>query len=65
MFKQLDERMKNLTVLDIGLTKLTVFFMTIALAKLFPQLLGINLKILIILVIACAIKPMIDFWVKK
>ena len=46
MFDKLNDRVKGLTVVDIGLTKGAVFFATIIIVKLFPQLLGINYPLL-------------------
>lgn len=65
MFERLNERVKKLTAMDIGLVKWTVLFATIIIVKLFPQLLNISYPVLIILTIACAIKPSYKFWLKK
>lgn len=64
MFEKLNERVRKLTVIDIGLTKWTAFFAAIIIVKLFPQLLRINFVILAALLIICAIKPMYKFWIK-
>lgn len=64
MFEKLNERVKRLTVVDIGLTKWSVFFATIIIIKLFPQLMRINYGILAVLMIACAAKPLYKFWIK-
>ena len=65
MFENWNERIKKMTVMDIGLVKMSVFFFTIIIVKLFPQLLKINYAILIVLVLACGIKPLYKFWIKK
>jgi len=65
MFKYLNEKIKKLDVLDIGLVKMSVLFATIGIVKLFPGLQRINLKILIILVLLCAARPFYKVWVKK
>jgi len=65
MFKNWNEKIKRMTVVDIGLVKISVFFFTIIIMKLFPQLLKINYTILILLVLACGIKPLYVFWIKK
>ncbi|MFH1238978.1 MAG: hypothetical protein V1653_02580 [bacterium] len=65
MFEKMDERVKKLTTIDIGLTKLAVFFGTIIVVRLFPQLLNISFLVLAVLMIACAVKPFYAFWVKK
>ena len=65
MFSKMNERVKKLTVLDIGLTKFAVLFATIIIVKIFPQLLDISYPVLIILVLACGAKPLYAFWAKK
>jgi len=64
MFEKLNERVRKLTVIDIGLTKWAVFFAAIIIVKFFPQLLRINFVILAVLLIICAIKPTYKFWIK-
>jgi len=65
MFEKMNERIKKLTVMDIGLVKGTVFFATIIIVKLFPQLLRINHAVLLVLMIACSARPLYKFWIKK
>lgn len=65
MFKNWNERIKKMTVMDIGLVKWSVFFFTIIIIKLFPQLLKINYAVLIVLVMVCGIKPLYKFWIRK
>lgn len=65
MFEKLNERIKRLTVIDIGLTKWSVFFATIIIVKIFPQLLNINYPILIILMLVLAAKPLYVIWIRK
>ena len=61
----LDERVKKLTVADIGLTKLSVFFFTILVVQFLPFLLLMNTFTLILLVILSAARPFYVFWLKK
>jgi Na+/glutamate symporter len=65
MFEAMNERVKKLTVNDIGLIKLSVFFATIFIIHMFPQLLNISYPVLIILAIALAAKPIYAMWFKK
>lgn len=65
MFERMNERLKKMTVIDIGLVKWTAFFFAIIVVKLFPQLLKINYPILIILALVCGAKPLYKFWIKK
>lgn len=61
----MNEKIKKMTVWDIGLVKWSVFFFAIIIVKLFPQLLNIGYPILIVLMIACGAKPLCKFWIKK
>jgi hypothetical protein len=65
MFKKMNERLRKLTVVDMGLVKWSVFFAAIIIVKLFPQLLKINYGVLILLTIACGARPLYKFWIKK
>jgi len=65
LWKNMDGKVKNMTVMDIGLVKMSVFFFTIIISKFFPQLLKINYAVLIVLVLACGAKPLYKFWIKK
>jgi heme/copper-type cytochrome/quinol oxidase subunit 1 len=58
-------RIKKMTVTDIGLVKWSVFFTTIIIVKLFPQLLKISYVVLFMLMVACSIKPLYSFWIKS
>lgn len=64
-WKNMDAKVKKMTVMDIGLVKFSAFFFAIIIVKLFPQLLKIDYVVLIVLVLACGIKPLYKFWVKK
>jgi len=65
MFKSWNERIKGMTIMDIGLVKFTAFFFTIIIVKLFPSLLNIKYPILIALILACGMKPLYKFWFAK
>ncbi|MFH1578178.1 MAG: hypothetical protein ABIC18_03805 [Candidatus Omnitrophota bacterium] len=65
MFAGLNERVKRLTIIDVKLIKLAVFFAAIIVVKLFPQLLRINFPLLILLVILCSARPFYKVWLKK
>ena len=64
-WNSMNERIKNMTVMDIGLTKFAALFAGIIIAKLFPQLLKINYVVLIALMLAFGAKPLFKFWMKK
>jgi len=58
----LNEKMKKMTVVDIGLVKMSVFFFALIMAKIFPVLLNISYPVLIVIVLACAAKPLYKTW---
>jgi len=65
MFGKMNQRVKNLTVVDIGLVKWSVLFATIIIVKIFPQLLKIDYVVLVALMLICGAKPLYKFWFKK
>jgi hypothetical protein len=65
MFENWNEKIRKMTVMDIGLVKWSVFFFTIIIVKFFPQLLNINYVVLVVLMLACGAKPLYVFWIKK
>ena len=65
MFDKMNERIKRLNAIDIGLIKWSAFFGTIIVVKIFPQLLNIGYPILIILMLALAAKPFYAVWIKR
>lgn len=65
MFEFINEKIKTMTAMDIGLVKLSVFFSAIIIVKLIPSLLNISYPILIVLVFAAAARPVYKIWIKK
>lgn len=65
MLENWNERIKKLTVIDIGLIKWASFIFGIIVVKVFPQLLNIGYPVLIALVLVCGIRPLYKFWLKK
>ncbi|MDD5680271.1 MAG: hypothetical protein PHI59_03410 [Candidatus Omnitrophica bacterium] len=65
MMDFINAKIKKLTVVDIGLVKLSVFFFTIIIVKLIPRLLNISYLALVILLLAAASVPMYGIWIKK
>jgi len=64
-WENMNEKIKKMTVMDIGLVKWSVFFFTIIIVKFFPQLLKINYTVLIVLMLVCGARPLYKFWIKK
>jgi len=65
MFCGLNEKVKKLTVIDISLVKLSVFFFSIIAVKLSPGLLKLSYPALTILILVCGAKPFYNVWFKK
>ena len=61
----MNERISKLSFLDIAFIKLSVFFATILIVKLIPELLNLRILSLAILVVGFAILPFYKFWFKK
>ena len=64
-WRYMDEKVKKMTAMDMGLVKWSVFFFTIIIVKLFPQLLQINYIVLVVLALACSARPLYKIWIKK
>ncbi len=65
MIEEMNKRIKNLTVWDIGLTKLAVFCFTVALVKIFPVIMVPRIRYWVILLVLLAIKPAYRFIANK
>lgn len=65
MFAGMNERIRKLSVMDIGLIKWSVFFTSIIIVKLFPRLLNINYAVLFIFMLLCAARPFYKVWIKR
>ncbi len=65
LWDSMNKKIRNMTVWDIGWVKWSVFFFTIIIVKIFPKLLNISFPILIVLMLACAAKPIYKIWIKK
>ena len=65
LWRSMDEKIRKMTVMDVGLVKMSVFFSTIIIVKFFPQLLKINYAVLVVLMLACGARPLYKFWIKK
>jgi len=65
MFKKVNQRAKNLSLMDVKLIQLSTLFSGILLVKLFPSLLRISYLVLSVLLLICLVKPFYSFWIKK
>ena len=62
MIRILNEKIKRLSVVDIGLVKLASFFFAILMVKIFPALLSLSYPVLIIVVLCLGAKPLYKMW---
>ncbi|MCX5751977.1 MAG: hypothetical protein NT099_10035 [Candidatus Saganbacteria bacterium] len=65
MFNYLNERIKKLSVVDMGLIKLAAMTFGILLVKILPQLISVRYRFLILLMVLFALKPVYVVWFKK
>lgn len=61
----MDSKTKNLDVLDIGLVKVSVFFFTLMVAKLWAPLLSLEWYWYALVFVLAAIKPAYDVFKSK
>lgn len=64
LIKSMDNKVKKMDIIDLSLTKFSVIFVTLAVAKLWPPILSINWYIYAILGVALAIRPLSNFFKK-
>lgn len=65
ILKNMNERVKKFSTLDLKLAQAAAMFVALILAKLIPQIIGINIWWFAALLVLCAIKPFYVFWIKK
>jgi hypothetical protein len=65
MINYLNGRVKKLDVLDIVFTKLSVIVVSIGLVKFLPLLMTIRFRVLLVLLVIFAARPVYSFLVKK
>ena len=65
MINEMNKRIKNLSVWDIGLTKAAVFCFAVIIVKLLPVILTIRIRIWIVLLVLLAAKPLWVFLINR
>ncbi|MCK5287504.1 MAG: hypothetical protein KAI91_07865 [Candidatus Omnitrophica bacterium] len=63
--KSLNEKVKKLSFIDLKLAEYGIILGTIIIVKIFPQLLKINIGVLLILALVFLVKPLYSFWIKQ
>ncbi|MFA5333385.1 MAG: hypothetical protein WC376_02735 [Candidatus Nanoarchaeia archaeon] len=64
LIKSMDSKVKKMNVLDLGLTKFAVIFVTLAVAKLWSPILSLDWYWYLMFGIILAIKPLSNFFSK-
>jgi hypothetical protein len=65
MWAYFDNRARRMGILDTKLIQAAAIFFALAIVKLFPQIMTVNIWWFIVLAIVCAIKPIITFYGKS
>ena len=60
-----NDRVKRLTIFDIGLIKWASICFTVIIVKLIPEIMNVNIWWFIGLCILFSIKPVYVFWIKE
>lgn len=64
MTNWIENGMKNLKWYDISLTKLSTFFFTLMLAKLWDPLLSLEWQVYLVLALTLSIRPFYQFYLR-
>lgn len=63
--EDMNRRVKRFSIIDMKLALGSAMFLTLILAKLFPQIMTISIWWFVVLLLLCAIRPIYIFWAKK
>jgi hypothetical protein len=62
LWEYFDARARRFGIVDLKLAQAAAFFLALILAKVFPELLSLSVWWYVAICVACAIKPVIDFY---
>ncbi len=65
MWSYFDERARKLGILDTKLAQAASMFFALAIAKLIPQIMDVNVLWFVLLAILCAVRPFVTFYMGK
>jgi hypothetical protein len=65
MWSYLDKRARRLGILDTKLVQGASMFFALAIAKIFPRIMNVNISWFIILAIVFAVRPFFTFYLKN
>jgi hypothetical protein len=63
--EDMTQRVKKFDIIDLKLAQGAAMFFALAIAKLIPQIMNINIWWFAALLVLCAIKPVYVFWIRK
>jgi hypothetical protein len=64
LLEEMTRRVKKFDIIDVKLAQVVVMFLALIIAKLIPEVMDINIRWFVVLLIICAIKPFYVFWFK-
>ncbi len=62
LWEEFDSRARRFGIVDLKLAQAAAFFFALILVKVFPELLSVCIWWYVMLCVACAVKPGIDFF---
>ncbi|MCD6102168.1 MAG: hypothetical protein J7J77_03855 [Candidatus Cloacimonetes bacterium] len=65
LIKNMNKRVKKLTIFDIKLVQGAAMFIMLIIVKLIPQIMDISIWWFVVLAILCGIRPMYVFYKKE
>lgn len=65
IWDDMNQRIKKFGIIDEKLAQLAAIFFALIIVKLIPQILELSIWSFVVLLIACAIKPLYVFYIKK
>ncbi len=65
MIKYFNSRVKMLSIFDLKLLQATTMLFAVIIVKLFPQIIEIDIRWLIVFLILCLIKPLYVFFFRR
>ncbi|MCK4338807.1 MAG: hypothetical protein KAW87_02305 [Candidatus Cloacimonetes bacterium] len=65
LIKNMNERVRKLTIFDIKLVQGAAMFIMLIIVKLIPQIMNISIWWFVALAILCGIRPVYVFFIKK
>ena len=65
LLENMNQRIKKFDLIDEKLAQAAAIFFALIIVKWIPQIMDINIRWFVVLLILCAIKPIYVFYIKK